>query len=319
MRLAIALLLWLLIASNAVAQERDDFFILLPFGYDFLQIGEQNVHRPAAGIGFLSGDMDEPFDKVERRFFALALYQPLLFREEPLPGLPNHFHRIDAIFDGRIYRHQLLLIFRSAADKPIAGGLGTFETGIGWGYELVRRQNISLILGAGLAVSDFGPALSLDRVWPVLPLPLIRFNVNTQWFTSSFDFLTGPNFSFTVAPQEKIRFTADMRMDQYRTINDLIFQYTLWYRLFNESHRLGDFAGIGIGIKNDSFNFLISRNSENFELQKRSIFGIIDLSLLRIESGWIYDSNYLIDGRRISNPGSGFYASVQGIVPVSRR
>ena len=321
----IALLLLCVIGAVLPAQEaaepQDPFTLFFPLGYDLLRLEEQTVHVPAFGAGFMLGEKDLPFTEVERRFFALALYQPFFFRET-MTGLPNQFHQIDAIFDGRINRHQLLFIFKSAADKPVAGGLNTFQTGIGWGYEVIRRQWVSLILGAALCISDFGITLPSGTAWPVMPLPLIRFGIDTKWFSSSFEFLTGPNFDFTVAPEKRIRLTGDMRMDYYRNIEDLICEFTLWYRFFDKGHKLGDFAGIGAGFKNDILDFDLSgpeNRAENFELLQRSVFAVLDLSILKVQGGWVFGSHYLVDGKKSGNPGSGFFLSVQGVVPVSIR
>ena len=304
------LFLLCIISTFCFAQEQ---VFLIPFGYDFIRLGEQNVHSPAVGFGFLSGEQDLPFIQVERRFFGLALYHPFFFKEEPKWGVAKQLHQIDAIFDGRIKRHQLLFIFKSAADKPIAGGLNTFQAGAGWGYELIRQDHVSLILGVALGVSDFG-------FTPVLPLPLVRFGIDTQWFVSSFDFLTGPNFSFTIAPKERIRFTGDMRMDKYRNISDLIYEFIIWYRLFNNEHKLGDFAGIGFGIKNDIVDFNVSNDStaKVFEFQQTSIFASIELSILTIQGGWIFDSNYIVNDEKTQSLGKGFFVSVQGIIPIKK-
>jgi hypothetical protein len=217
----------------------------------------------------------------------------------------------------------LLVIFKSASDNPISGGLSTIQSGAGWGYEVVRKPNLSLILGAALCVGDFGITLPNGEPLPIMPLPLVRFNVNTRWFTSSFDFLSGPNLEISIAPKERIRFTADMRMDYYRSINDLIYECTLWYRLFNENHYLGDFARIGIGIKNESNSFVItglsSGNSIDFEFQYNTLFAVLDLSIINIQGGWIFDSRYMIDGKITDRPGRGFYVSVQGIIPIKYR
>jgi len=124
----------------------------------------------------------------------------------------------------------------------------------------------------------------------------------------------------TIAPKERIRFTADMRMDYYRSINDLIFECILWYRLFDENHRFGDFAGIGIGVKNESTAFVItglsSTKSIDFEFQYNALFAVLDLSIINIQGGWIFDSRYMIDGKITRNPGRGFYISIQGIIPI---
>jgi hypothetical protein len=309
--------------ANAFGQEKEEveqskppFIFFIPTGYDYIHMDKQSVHSFAAGAGFLSGEQDIAFTEVKQRFFGLVLYQPFFFTEEPLSGVPKQLHQIDALFDGRISRHQILAIFKSTADKPVAGGLSTFQAGVGWGYEIIRNRQVSLIIGGVLGVSDFGITLPSGTSLPILPLPLIRFGIDTQWFVSSFDFLTGPNFSFTIAPKEKFRFTADMRMDKYRNINDFIYEYTLWYRLFSTEHKFGDFAGIGLGIKHDMTDFVLSQNTTTFELQQTSVFASIDLSILKIQGGWIFNSDYLANEVQCGSPGKGWYISIQGMIPA---
>ncbi|MCL1992008.1 MAG: hypothetical protein FWG66_03560 [Spirochaetes bacterium] len=322
MRIIFTIFLCAVFSANIFGQEQETQpIVLIPFGYDFIRLGSQSIHNPAIGVGFLLGDMDAPFTEVEGRILALALWRPLFFSQRPHAGVPTALHNVEALVDWRIERHQLLLILNSTADRPLAGGLSTFQAGAGWGYEVIRQRHISLILGAALAVGEFDVG---DATLPVLPVPLIRFAVDTQWFNASFDFLTGPNLDFTIAPEKRIRFTADMRMDHYRSIIDVICEFTLWYRLFPSEHRLGDFAGIGIGFKNDAEDFAITGNQtiENrasvFEIQRASLFAVIDLSLLRLEGGWIFNSRYTFNGQNAGSPGRGFYLSVQGIIPIGR-
>jgi len=331
MKSLLAILFCLFITVNIFSHEVDvntqseqQSFFLLPLGYDFIMLGEQNIHLPAAGAGFLSGEQNLPFDKKEHSIFGIAMYRPVIFSSEIYFQVPNlnvetFLHQIDFLLDWRIMRHQILVIFKSASDNPITGGLSTIQSGIGWGYEVIRKPNVSLVLGAALCVSDFGITLPNGEPLPVMPLPLVRFNVNTRWFVSSFDFLSGPNLEIKIAPKERIRFTADLRMDYYRSINDLIYECTLWYRLFNEDHSLGDFAGIGIGVKNESNSFTITDTKLfDFEFQYNALFAVLDLSIINIQGGWIFDSRYMIDGKITEKPGRGFYISVQGIIPIGK-
>jgi len=131
-------------AANVFGQEKEEaeqsnafFVFFLSAGYDYIHLDKQSVHSFAVGAGFLSGEQDIAFTELDRRFFCLVLYQPFFFTEEPQSGVPKQFHQIDAILDGRINRHQLLIIFKSVADKPLAGGLSTFQAGVGWGYEII--------------------------------------------------------------------------------------------------------------------------------------------------------------------------------------
>ena len=307
-------------AQEKQAKSKDPLTIFIPVGYEYMRVEEQSAHRPAGGIGFMIGEQDLPFTEVERRFFGIALYQPLIFAETPEPGIPKLFHEIDLLLDARINRHQLLLIFQALSDRPVAGGLDSIQIGAAWGYEVIRKQHVSLILGAALAVSDFGITLPSGSAWPALPLSLIRFGVDTKWFASSFDFLTGPNFEFTVAPKSRIRFSGDMRMDNYRSIDDIICEFTLWYRFFDSEHEMGDFAGIGIGIKNEVLDFTLDASgtpAKYYGFMQRAIFAALDLSIVKIQGGRVFDSCYLLDGEKTKNTGRGFFISVQGIVPIS--
>jgi hypothetical protein len=305
------------ITTLGFSQEMEDaenpITLIIPVAYDVIRLGDLTIHSPALGFGFLLGEQNTLFTEVERQFMGIALYQPFIFSDTVLPGLPNMFHQIDVLFDGRIKRHQILAIFKSASDKPIAGGLNTIQAGAAWGYELVQNEHVSLILGAAVVVAEMGLPT------PVMPMPLIRFNLDTQYFVSKFEFLTGPNLDFTIAPREKIRFTAEMRMDNFRFIEDLNYEFTLWYRLFSADHEMGDFAGIGVGIKNEITGFDLSNKSgraETFDMQQNSVFAEIDLSLINIQGGWIFDSAYFADDEKIKDAGKGFYASIQATIPI---
>jgi hypothetical protein len=296
-------------------REKDPFILFLPIAYDLLRLEEQSIHSAAGGIGFMYGERDRPFDQVKNRFLGLALYMPFIFTETPNPDMPKLYHGIRGIFDGRLGRHQILAILSANSDAPIYGGLNTFIFAGGWGYEIISKAHVSLILGAVAGVGDF------DFASPVIPLPLVRFGVDTKRFTSSFDFMTGPNLSFTIAPKERIRFSADMEMETFRSIADFNCEFTLWYRLFTPDHKMGDFAGIGVGFKNELRSFDLSRDfsQEKFELQKSSVSATLDLSLLTIQAGWVIESNYLLDDKKAGGPGNGFFLSVQGMVPLVNR
>jgi hypothetical protein len=295
--------------------EKDPFILFMPIGYDFLQLEEQAIHSAAGGIGFMYGEQDQPFDQVKNRFFGMAMYMPFVFTETPNPDMPKVYHEIRGVFDGRLGRHQILALLSANSDLPIYGGLNTFRSGGGWGYEVIRKPHASLILGALAIVGDMGFA------FPVMPLPLVRFGVDTRWFASSFEYLGGPNLSFTIAPKERIRFSADMEMQTFRSIADLNCEFTLWYRLFAPDHKMGDFAGIGVGFKNEVTSFDLSRDiaQDKFELQKCSVLATVDLSLLTIQAGWVIDSNYLVDDKKAGSPGNGFFVSVQGMIPIVNR
>jgi hypothetical protein len=310
--LFVLILLFNTFAVFAQETEENNRLHFIPMAsYNYIGLENQSAHIPGIGFGLMKGDYGKDFTEIHRSLFGVALYQPVFFSNA---GTNETYHQIDVLLDGRIERHEIFGIFRSASDKPVAGGLQTFQTGVGYGYEIIRNSSVSLILGAGIAVGDFGLSLPDGSLFPILPLPVIRFGLNSKWVDLTFDFLTGPNMAFTIAPEKRIRFTADMRMDYYRSIEDVICEYLLWYRFFDNNSRLGDFMGVGIGFKNDSLDFDLStgRNKQS-ELQHSAIIGVIDFTVLRLEGGYIFDSRSLIDGEKLNSQGKGFYIAIQGL------
>jgi hypothetical protein len=118
---------------------------------------------------------------------------------------------------------------------------------------------------------------------------------------------------FVIALEKPVRFTVSMRMDSYRNINDLIGEGVIWYRPFPAEHRLGDFIGIGPGVKNESFAFDLSGGRDKtFEQQYTAVFGVLDVSMLKISGGYIFDSRELYNGN-MNNTGKGFFVAAQGM------
>ncbi|MDR2553109.1 MAG: hypothetical protein LBD31_08100 [Treponema sp.] len=273
--------------------------------YRYLNFDAQTVHIPGIGFGVTAGDYGNGFTSIHNSFFGMGLYQPVIFSGRQKDEV---YHQIDVLLDGRIERHQFLGIFRSASDKPVSGGLHTFQAGAGWGYEIIRNSHVSFVAGFVAAAGDFGfPS-------PVLPLLLLRFGIDTTWVNVRFDFLTGPNLSMIIAPEKRLRFTADLHMDYYRGIEDLLGDCTLWYRFFDKDSAAGDRAGLGIGIKNNGFCFDLSASKDRkYELQYSAVFGVFDMSVLKIEAGYIFDSRTLVDEQNAGSPGKGFYVALQGM------
>jgi hypothetical protein len=314
-------LLFLLICTAHIVYAQEEpkgrMFSIIPIAsYDYVHLDEQAIHSPSLGIGVMAGDYGSDFMDIHRSFFGVAKYQPVFFKQSSGPAT---FHQIDVLLDGRIERHQLLAMFQSDSDKPAAGGLHTFQTGAGWGYELIRNSSVSLIVGAALAVGDLWFDLPNGEPLPVTPLPIVRFNFKFEWFDGAFEFLTGPELSFTIAPEKRIRFSAEVEIDGFESINDVTGEGVLWYRFFPEnlgesSSSLGDFLGIGLGIKNDCFDLdLAGPDKDTFKSLQTSVFATVDATALQISAGYIFDSRELYNDTVVRNTGQGFFISVQAM------
>jgi hypothetical protein len=299
----------------AQEEPKSGSFSIIPMASsDYVHLDEQAIHSPSLGIGVMAGDYGGDFMDIHRSFFGVVMYQPVFFKQ--YTG-PTAYHQIDVLLDGRIERHQLLGMFQSDSDKPVSGGIHTFQAGVGWGYEIIRNPSVSLIVGVAAAVGDFGINLPNGDPLPVTPLPIVRFNFTSEWFDGAFEFLTGPELSFTIAPKKRIRFSAEVEIDGFESINDITGEGIFWYRFFPESSgaapsSLGDFLGIGFGIKNDSLGFDIAGpDKDTFESQYTSVFATIDATALQLSAGYVFDSRELYNDTVVRNTGQGFFISVQ--------
>jgi hypothetical protein len=295
-------------AEDRDGKEVKDYSIIPIATYEFISVDDQQYHVPGGGMVFMKGDQDPPVEEERNSLMIAAFYKSYLLQEYQ-DGYPNLYHHITAMAEGKIKRHQLLGIFRSPSDKPVYGGLQTFQAAFGYGYELVRNNSLSLTLGAAIGISEF--EIGDDITVPVFPFPLIRFGFTSRWINISFDFLTNPALDIVIAPENRIRMNGSFQMVYYRDIQDLSFDCTLWYRFFTKEHAMGDFAGVGIGIKNSGEDFKLSEKDKTYEMGYYSVFGIIDLSFLEFSGGYIFSSRERYGNNAAQSLGNGYFIRAQ--------
>lgn len=293
------------IAENHNREDKDEVKIIPVVQYDYLSLDSQSIQSPGAGIILQSKDV-----------MFVGVYTRHTFGEELSYDYPDVYHTIDTLLDGKSDRHQYLGIFKSESDLPVAGGLHTFQAATVYGYEIIAGNRLSLVLGGGLAVSDFGIERDNGEPWPVIPVPLVRMNYSSEWIKAKFECITSPNLSFTLVPESRLRLTVDLRMDQTRDMRDLIFDFALAYRFFKPDHEMGDYAGISAGFKNDNYGAFCLKGKdgdESIEVHYYSVYGTVDLSLLKITGGYAFKGRELYLEKNKVDAGNGYYLSVQGL------
>lgn len=218
--------------------------------------------------------------------------------------------------DERHARDRYVGFFKNASDRPVVGGARTFQAAAAYGYEVVQLPRFSLVLGGGLAVSDFGIETAGGNPWLLWPVPLIRSAWESRLLNVNLDIITGPNLNLTLAPQSRLRATVDVRFDQLRDERDLMFECALVYRLFTPDYPMGDPAGVAVGIKSDACGFDREAEGVSLELYRYALFGTIDLTLLKPSGGYAFDSRIRYR-ETISEPaGDGRFVSVSALYPL---
>lgn len=273
--------------------------------YQLLSLESQTVHSPGAGVVV-----------VGESLVLVGVYSRHLFEQGLEFGYPDTFHAIQLLADGRRDRHRYLGFFKSESDRPVVGGIRTFQAAAVYGYEVVQRPQFSLVLGGGLAFTDLGIETPNGDPWPLIPVPLVRAGWESRILEASFDFVTGPNLNLTLAPQSRLRVTMEARIDQLRDERDLMFETALVYRFFTPDHHLGDLAGVALGIKSDSFEFAREAADESLELHYYALFGTLDLTLLTLSGGYAFDSRLRYRESVSRSAGDGWFVSVTALYPL---
>ncbi len=267
-------------------------FTVYPLGhYEMLSLPDATVHAPGGGILVLKNEN-----------FFVGQYATHIVDTDDTD--PTHFHTIDAILDVSRGRHRTLSLFSSSSDRPVAGGWHTFQAASVYGYRLVETERTTLTVGAGLALSDFGIESADGEVWPLLPVPFIEGSFNSRALAVSFDFITGPNLNVTIAPENDLNMTVDARIDQFRSVEDLIFEASVAYRPFS------------IGIANTTFSYDLAKERQTRDVGSYVAFGKVDLTVFTVTGGYAFSSWERLDDEIERNDNTGFYLSIDVLLPL---
>ena len=300
------------IVEESIEQEKTKITPVLFYEHALMDDG--GYRAPGAAVIIAGGDRDLPFRHESSGFFLGALYKQYTFSDMKVPDYSDTYHDIEMLLKQRYERHYFILFFESYAQRPVVSGLQSLSAAIGYGFDLVQKNNYSISLGCMIGVSDYGIDLPDGRPIPVLPFPVARFTANYSWLKITYEFVMKSFVNFEIAPQKQIRMTGYLRMDRYTGIRDLLFDCALWYRFFPVNYKFGDFAGIAVGMKNDGRKFALPTKDKSFTFSQYSSFVKLDLSVLQLTCGYIFSgSETYIDGNEKikMKTGEGWWASVQ--------
>ena len=311
----ILILLCAVLYSMNIFAEEDKLKTIPILNYDFVSLEKQEFYAPGGGLIFLYGDQNPPVSEKNNNLMAGLFYKSFLLKEHS-QEYSGFYHDIDFIVERKIGSHLIQGIFSAFSDCPVYGGFHTTYTSLGYGYEFFRKENIYLTLGLALGAGDYGISLPNGNIWPVLPMPIIRFGLNKKMFNLALDF---PRLNFVLLPENRIRLTGTFSMDVYKfhDVHDFKFNSILWCRFFNKDFVAGDFLGAGIGVQNagqnDGTDFMLGEKGRKYDVNHYSLFGILDAGLLKISGGYVFYSREVFDSDKIRAAGTGWFFSIQGL------
>jgi hypothetical protein len=292
----------------------DERLTIIPLlNYDFVLLENQQFHTPGGGVMLLQGNREPPLSEKYNSLLVGLFYKPYILKEV-LPEYSEFYHDVDFVIERKTGPHLIQGIFTTYSDKPVYGGFHTTYSSIGYGYELIRKEKLNLTLGLAIGVGDFGLNLPNGTLWPLFPMPIIRFGFNSSIVDLSYDH---PKFKLTLLPETRIRMTGSVRLDTYNfhDIHDLKFDTILWYRPFDKSFTAGDFLGIGLGIQNtgqnDGTDFVLGKKDKKYDMNYYSAFGVLDAGLIKLSGGYIFYSREVYDEDHHRPTGKGFFIKVE--------
>jgi hypothetical protein len=265
--------------------------------YEYLHLAQQQFHSPGEELSFMRSE-------GQNLFLLQASAKQYFLEQENTDGYEGPYYSDTLVLLQKTGAHQFVALFDTSSSEPVYGGLRTFVAGIGYLYEFMHTERGSLAAGAYVVVIDGGIEYGDGKTWPVYPIPSIRYEFNSQFFALNASLPIPPELSFTVLPENKIRFTTTIslnNMDRFRGARDMLFDCALWYRFFDTDSEQGDSAGLGVGIKNSGLCFDFGEKNKSYELQYYSLYGTLDLSFVQISGGYCFSGREILDS---SNSGS---------------
>jgi hypothetical protein len=314
MNVVVLLLFIITIGARLYADDdeetKKDWTLAAMLSYDYFSFEEQKIHSPGEKMMFTKGNLKPPLSE-DRNYFMVGVTFKQYIIMENAEGYDDLYHDMGLLSEWQNKRHIFLGFLSSQAAEPFYGGFHTFQSILGYGYELKRNETFSFYLGGGLAMADMGLELPNGTPWPVVPLPVARFTIENSWINLFFSFMDQAVMSFILLPESKIRLTASTQLNylSVNSIRDFYFDAKLWYRPFSKDFHAGDFAGLGLGVKNSGFGFKLTEKEKTYKVNYYSVYGIVDLSFLQISSGYTFSGIEKFNGKIIKDIGDGFFVS----------
>jgi hypothetical protein len=184
----------------------------------------------------------------------------------------------------------------------------------GYSYDLINGRHFSMDLGGRLVVMDVGLTLDNGMPWLLWPIPSISLSWDYKWI----NFGIMPGVWMTIAPKFPISLIIKAGSHKYDA--------SLWYRRFRNGNPLAERMGIGVGIKRDSSNVMLSDGGK-YGINYDTIYGSLRLfRVIEISGGWVFNgkegydevnwetlfesSGYSNDAMYSGNIGNGYFVSL---------
>jgi hypothetical protein len=250
-------------------------FFMPVLSYTFIDFGGIQSHNAMGGLSLYRFDPNE----TGKLFSVSLMYTPQILTGIP-SDFPNLCHTAVLSITQKINRHRIDGAFIALTDKPLYGGLHTFIGMAGYSYVLIKGTHFSMDLDVKLVIMDVGLTLGNGMPWLLWPIPSINLSWEYEWITFGF---MPPGLWLTIGPKFPVSLILKTSSSKYDA--------SLWHRHFKNGNPSAEMIGIGIGVKRDSSNMMISDGGK-YSINYDAIYGTLRLlRLFEISGGWIFNVN----------------------------
>jgi hypothetical protein len=272
-RLIILLVLFCLgticFAQENVEENNNSRLIFMPiFSYNLLSFENVKLHTPTAGLSLIKANA------LSQELFSISAIYNMNIVNGIQSDYKNIYHNVIMSVQEKIKRHSIIGAFIATTDKPLYGGLHTFNGIASYSYDLINGEHFSMDLGGSLIFIDIGINLPDGTPWLIWPLP----SVSLQWEYEWVGFNILPGIQLTIAPRKPVSFILSRKSHE--------FDASLWFSRFMKDRPETEIFGLGIGVKNASSE-VVSADGDTYGINYYSVYGSLRiLRFFQINGGW---------------------------------
>jgi hypothetical protein len=264
-------------ADETPETDKPKIFFQPILSYKIISFENITFHNPTGGLSV------GRFNPASKNLFSVATMYGLTLTEGIQNKYPDIYHNIILSFNGKTGRHSFLGAFTANTDKPLYGGLHTFNAFAGYTYNLIQRPHFSMVLGGYLMFMDIGVALPNGTAWLFWTLPFLSLKWDYEWI----DVSLLPGITITIADGKPLSFAVSKKTGD--------FDAAFWYHYFRNKNPSAELFGIGIGLKNATSEVKTAAG-DIYGINYYALYaGIRIFKMIEVNGGWTFNGKEKYD------------------------
>ena len=301
-------------STAAQAPAKEFTFNVIPvLGFDMLQLEKESfVLTPSGTLQFMRRKDASSTSRQPDVIAAGASYSQSIFTKKIEGYDERQFHSMSVFAQVAAGKNNFMMQLALSGAKPF-DSYKNFNGVLMYGRQLIKTDSITFTAGGGIIAADLG--LKIGSFEPfVIPLPLLQFAYNSEYFNASFDWIGLPSVSLTLLPHKMFRFKGSCSLGGFDLPSDLKFDCAVCCYPLTKT-KMGDFMSISAGITNSQKGFKID-NKNSLKYQYYSAYGELSLTLITLRAGYAFGGKQTLtagDEKFKKDYDGGVFATIQAM------